>query len=63
MGLPPRVGRRYSSGLESISNETGCDVPRLPDELIGSAFYLYPDRPSAEAGDDIGGTGSLVSIS
>lgn len=35
-------------------------MPRLPDATTDCAFYLYPDRPSAEEGGQIGGTGFLV---
>ncbi len=35
-------------------------MPRLPDEVTETAFYLYPDRPTAEAGNQVGGTGFVV---
>lgn len=35
-------------------------MPKIPRELLDATFYLYPDRESAEAGADFGGTGFLL---
>ncbi|MBF5089856.1 hypothetical protein F1640_07510 [Novosphingobium sp. NBM11] len=33
---------------------------RIPQDWLDSIIYLYPDIPSAEAGDETGGTGFLL---
>jgi len=35
-------------------------LPRLPDDFLDIAFYLYPSRQDAENGKDLGGTGFIV---
>lgn len=37
-------------------------MPRLPDKIIDSVFYLYKDRASAEKGENAGGTGFMVGL-
>lgn len=37
-------------------------MPRVPDDVQQCVFYLYPDRPRAEAGEPMGGTGFLTAI-
>lgn len=38
------------------------DVARIRDEFLDCVIYLYPDAPSAEAGERIGGSGFLVGV-
>jgi len=38
------------------------DVARIRDQFLDCVIYLYPDRPSAEAGKKIGGSGFLVGV-
>ncbi len=35
-------------------------MPRVPDVLLNSIIYLYPDRESADAGAEVGGSGFLL---
>jgi hypothetical protein len=35
-------------------------MPRIPTDVLAATIYLYPDRASAERGDQLGGTGSIV---
>jgi hypothetical protein len=37
-------------------------VPRIDDIFLECVVYLYPDRPSAEAGKQAGGSGFLVGV-
>jgi hypothetical protein len=37
-------------------------MPRIPDQLLRSVVYLFPDQASAEAGTGSGGTGFLVAL-
>jgi hypothetical protein len=37
-------------------------MPRIRDEFLDCVVYLFPDRPSAEAGERIGGSGFLVGV-
>lgn len=37
-------------------------MARIPDELIGCVFFLYPSREDAELGNELGGTGFFVGI-
>lgn len=37
-------------------------MPRWPDNLIDSVFYLFPNREDAEKGSNLGACGFLVSI-
>lgn len=37
-------------------------LPRIPDEFLDCAIYLYPDPKSANAGVQSGGSGFLVSL-
>jgi len=38
-------------------------LPRIPDELLYCAIYLYPDGDAAENGETAGGSGFLVGVS
>ncbi len=48
-------------GMISILEREPHGVPRIADDVTEGAFYLYPDRPTAEAGAEMGGTGFFVS--
>jgi hypothetical protein len=37
-------------------------VPRIPDEILDTVVYLYPDRDSAMRGERAGGSGFMVSV-
>ena len=37
-------------------------MPRIPDKILDTAFYLYPDSDSAKLGTGFGGTGFVVSV-
>lgn len=37
-------------------------VPRIPDELLDTSVYLYPDRVSAQMGKAVGGTGFMTNL-
>jgi hypothetical protein len=37
-----------------------CGVPRLPDNFLEVAFYLYPSMDAAKIGEHLGGTGFVV---
>lgn len=37
-------------------------MPRIPDDIIDSVFFLYPTREEAIAGKNPGGSGFVVSI-
>jgi hypothetical protein len=37
-------------------------MPRIPDTMLESVFYLYPDLKAAEAGENFGGCGFLLLV-
>jgi len=37
-------------------------MPRIPDRMLDTAFYLYADADSAQKGEKFGGTGFIVSL-
>lgn len=37
-------------------------MPRIRDEFLESVIYLYPSRRAAQKGEQIGGSGFLVSV-
>ena len=37
-------------------------MPRIPDEVLKSVFYLYPTAEAAEKGESRGGCGFLVDV-
>lgn len=37
-------------------------MPRIPDRMLESVFYLYPSLAAAEAGDKFGGCGFLITV-
>jgi hypothetical protein len=37
-------------------------MPRVPDALINSVIYLYPDLDDAQCGSEIGGSGFLLAV-
>src|SRR5665213_1617103 len=41
---------------------TRCGMPRIPDEVLESVFYLYESREEAERGSSFGGSGFFVSV-
>jgi hypothetical protein len=53
---------RYSSRGTVYKKWVEIGVPKIPEVLLKTVFYLYPDGPSAEAGRSIGGTGFIASI-
>ena len=59
-----RAVTAYSSGGTPYTRWVTFGMPQLGKYryLLDSVFFLYPDRASAEAGVDAGGTGFFVSI-
>lgn len=62
-------GIRYNGRREVIYSPRGYqftvwawDMPPIQERLLDCVFYLYPSMGSAVAGEDIGGTGFLVSV-
>src|SRR2546426_1085457 len=37
-------------------------MPRIPDQLLNTIVYLYPNMDAARAGEAAGGTGFLVAV-
>jgi hypothetical protein len=37
-------------------------MPRIPESMLDSVFYLYRSRADAEAGEDLGGTGFFLGM-
>jgi hypothetical protein len=37
-------------------------MPRIPDDMLESVFYLYPSRQAAELGERVGGSGFFVLV-
>jgi len=37
-------------------------MPRIPDDLLESVIYLYPDAESANRGEKVGGSGFMVRV-
>lgn len=54
------VTRLSSSGLEYSYAEPGGPVPRIDDQFLGTAIYLYRNRIDAENNARSGGSGFLV---
>lgn len=54
------IRRSSVSGLPAFSNQE-AGLPRIPNEFLDAAIYLYETKGAAEAGEDIGGSGFLVS--
>jgi hypothetical protein len=45
-----------------LNSESEDGVPRIPDEILDTVVYLYPDRDSAMRGERAGGSGFMVSV-
>lgn len=39
-----------------------CKMPRINDQFLECVFYLYPSRKTAEAGEQMGGTGFVTGV-
>jgi hypothetical protein len=54
------VAARSARGIEYNYNELEPTVPRIGDDFLGAAIYLYRNRGDAENSSYLGGSGFLV---
>jgi hypothetical protein len=53
---------RYSNNGTPYTVLRGVGMPKIPDQLLESTFYLYSDKQSALDGVKSGGTGFVVAM-
>ncbi len=56
-----QVLRHSSRGTPFFRGEP-VGMPRIPDSITKTTFYLYPNRKAAEKGHGFGGTGCIIGI-
>lgn len=53
---------QYSSGGTAWAKWVPIGMPKIPQETLELAFYLYPSKEAALTGGEFGGTGFFVSV-